>query len=365
MRSEFKEHIIWIGPFYNNSAHISIADSPAAQKWQLALIDAIYARNCLISIIGYSPKRFFPFGPIKSKIKYSLRNNFIFGLDFLNVPYFRSITLRNSLVNALTDHVDGKVLVTYNSSKWLEDAMLTLKRKSDFKWVCIVADNVAPINADAYIFLSWGYYNRFNGSQPKLHLDGAIYKNETSYNSITKSDSKVLNLMYSGTFTKWGGLEWLIKAFININDPNIRLKISGKGDFRYFKKYYKLDKRIQFFNFLNENDLFKEYNSTDIFINPRPISISGNENNFPSKLFDYLAFNKPVISTLTDGLSPIYRNILFLVEDETVDSLCSTLNKVIEDFRMGTHNYNHSNKNKLLSWDDQAARFLNFISNLY
>ena len=43
-----------------------------------------------------------------------------------------------------------------------------------------------------------------------------------------------------------------------------------------------------------------------------------NDISFPSKLFDYLSWNKPIISTCTKSLDPVYRIILHIVDDNPV-----------------------------------------------
>ena len=48
--------------------------------------------------------------------------------------------------------------------------------------------------------------------------------------------------------------------------------------------------------------------------------IDGNQMNFPSKLFRYLPYGKPILSTNTQGLSPDYSNALIYVDFENVDS---------------------------------------------
>jgi len=81
--------------------------------------------------------------------------------------------------------------------------------------------------------------------------------------------------------------------------------------------------------FVSETELIKIAKQTDIFVNPRPSHIPENAQNFPSKLLEYLAFGKPVVSTWTAGLSEEYKGLLVLLARETEECLINTLEDVL------------------------------------
>jgi hypothetical protein len=86
----------------------------------------------------------------------------------------------------------------------------------------------------------------------------------------------------------------------------------------------------------------------------------GNEINFPSKLFDYLAWDKPIISTWTKSLSPIYKKVLHVVDD----------NPIAIAFAMSSYlKVKKFSKTKDLiqkkSWPNQAGNLINFIKKIY
>jgi hypothetical protein len=145
-----------------------------------------------------------------------------------------------------------------------------------------------------------------------------------------------------------------------IKDDKLELWISGRGDNKLIKLAVKKDKRIKFLGLLSNNRLQNTYNRVDIFLNPRPVNMPGNEINFPSKLFDYLAWDKPIISTWTKSLSPIYKKVLHVVDD----------NPVAIAFAMSSYlKVKKFSKTKDLinkkSWPRQAGKLINFVKKIY
>ena len=108
----------------------------------------------------------------------------------------------------------------------------------------------------------------------------------------------------------------LLDAMTLIKQDDFELWISGFGDTSAFSKSLpQQDKRIKYLGLLSENELHDMYEQADVFLNPRPVNMPGNENNFPSKLLNYLSWKKPIISTWTKSLSPEYKEILHITED--------------------------------------------------
>ena len=98
-------------------------------------------------------------------------------------------------------------------------------------------------------------------------------------------------------------------------------------------------------------------NDADILVNPRESKV--NNTNFPSKILFYLSFIKPIISTKS-GLSPKYNDVIFLLNDEKVETLTNKINEVLSL----TCDKKKILKNKILnfirhnSWDIQAQKFV-------
>ena len=100
----------------------------------------------------------------------------------------------------------------------------------------------------------------------------------------------------------------VLDAIKFIKFKNFEVWFSGPGNGKIFELAAKKDSRIKYLGLVTDKKLTKLYQKADIFLNPRPINMYGNQFNFPSKLFDYLAWNKPIISTSFQNVFEKYSN---------------------------------------------------------
>ena len=160
---------------------------------------------------------------------------------------------------------------------------------------------------------------------------------------------------------KWGGVKLLLESIKLIKSNDFELWISGPGDPKLIKLKSNKDKRIKFLGLLTDNQLKLSYQKASVFLNPRPINMPGNELNFPSKLFDYLAWKKPIISTWTKSLSPEYKNILHISKDNPkafAEAMISYINKKQMRFKID------ENFIKKKNWKNQAERLIFFLNKI-
>ena len=106
----------------------------------------------------------------------------------------------------------------------------------------------------------------------------------------------------------------LLNAFRLLRRDDCELWICGKGDNSNLRDAVKIDPRIKYIGLLPRDELAERMNKADIFVNPRPSNIPGNERNFPSKLLEYLGYLKPIVSTMAQA-GPDYRDLLFVPRD--------------------------------------------------
>ena len=143
-----------------------------------------------------------------------------------------------------------------------------------------------------------------------------------------------------------------------LNENNFELWISGSGNNSFLRSAIKNDKRIKFFGLLTSKQLQNAYKKADIFLNPRPVDMFANDISFPSKLFDYLSWNKPIISTCTKSLDPIYKKILHIVEDDPA-SIALAMRSYLE----GKEYSKTKNKKWTIdkNWSNEAKKFKKFL----
>jgi len=183
-----------------------LAVSPAANKWQSSLIDALSGLTTQVKTYGHLPEPIWPKGQLLPKLDSKgiiLKPTCC--LSYLNVPFLKGLSLKIAYKNFLKKHFqDSKsdeIIITYNPPGWLQDLLSKHVLRAQFTWVSIVADGDAPSKADGLVFLSYGYYKAHPMMDAKkMHLDGALYQKLISV-EVQKKSSKTV-LMYSGTSSK-------------------------------------------------------------------------------------------------------------------------------------------------------------------
>ncbi|MDA9133100.1 glycosyltransferase, partial [Alphaproteobacteria bacterium] len=327
-------NILYLTPVFEASEILCrLAVSPAANKWQSSLVKALSELTPQVKTYGHLPEPFWPKGQLFPKLDSKGHSfNQMCLAPYVNVPLLRGLTLKIAykmfLNSLLYDSKSDIVLVTYNPPGWLQDLLIKYTSSKQFSWVSIVADGGAPSKADGLVFLSYGYYKSYPiVDAKKMHLDGALYQNLVS-GDVQKKGSRIV-LMYSGTSSKWGGVSYLLEAYLKLcQKVDVELWISGAGDYSQFSKQYSHEPSIKFFGMLSESELEERYKQADIFINPRP-ELYDNDKNFPSKLFDYISYGKPVISFKTSGLSHQYDGLLIFPTENSVEALANSIEKVM------------------------------------
>lgn len=118
--------------------------------------------------------------------------------------------------------------------------------------------------------------------------------------------------LYAGLLSRVTGVDILLEAMRRIRRQEIRLIITGKGDLEEeVGQAAAEDERILFKGHLTYEEYVKQLQGADILVNPRNMDLPENQNNFPSKIMDYLASGKRIISTRFAGWERFQENIVF------------------------------------------------------
>ena len=361
--------IFWIGPLIpSKEINNWVAASPAAMKWQKNLIKSLVKNRSNVEWLYYRPDAYWPKGrllPFKDNIqtKFFFRSRQI---KYLNFPSVRNLYLKSYLKKILHEkHNINKseplILISYNGPKWIKDIFSDIEISSKFKKIYVVADNELDDNADGYVFLSYDYFKKFKTKKHKLHLDGGIYHNNK--NKIIKKkifkDKKIF--LYSGSFHRWGGANMLLETIKYIKNQNFEIWFSGPGNAKNFELAAKKDFRIKYLGLVSDKMLLKLYQEADVFLNPRPKNMYGNQFNFPSKLLDYLAWNKPIISTWSNSLSPFYKKILHITNDDP-KHFALAMKKYLD--KKKTFKIKNKNLTFNKSWKNESKKLISFIKKL-
>ena len=363
----FNPKIFWIGPFIpSNFIKHWLSASPAAMKWQKHLFESLVEEDMDIEWLYYRPDSYWPKGrllPSREKISSKIVHNQN-QIHYLNTIGLRNLTLKRSLQKILSKKIKNNnsqqlIIISYNGPVWMKKTFSDPEVRSKFSCIYIVADEEVPPGADGYIFLSYDSFKKYNINISKLHLDGAVYPSHILQNVQKLNIKKDKTIFfYSGSFFEYTGLKILLEAVDLLKENNFELWISGSGDDSFIKSAMKTDNRIKFLGLLSANQLQNAYKKADIFLNPRPVNMVSNDISFPSKLFDYLSWNKPIISTCTKSLDPKYREILDIVNDDPV-SIALAMRSYLEGKKYSKNKNKEWIKTK--NWNNEAKKLKEFL----
>jgi len=142
-----------------------------------------------------------------------------------------------------------------------------------------------------------------------------------------------LKLMYHGTIAKRNGLHIAIEAIqsLKFKIPDIEFHVFGEGDFvdefLYLVDKLALKNIVYFHGLILHKDIPNEIEAVDIGIIPNERN-SFTELNLPTRIFEYISKNKPVIVPRTKGIMDYFNDkSIFFFEAGNKASLEKTIFK--------------------------------------
>lgn len=186
-------------------------------------------------------------------------------------------------------------------------------------------------------------------------IDTTLYKDFEFHQYM--DDEKIV-LMYAGLLNRVTGVDLLLEAFSKIEDVRLKLVITGKGDLEdLVREYEKMDSRICFYGQLPYDGYLKKLQEAHILINPRNMDLPENQNNFPSKIMEYLATGKRIISTKFMGNERFERIICFCESDAL--SLKREIQRETKEFQNNREWYHRQKEFSLqYDWQIQIKRII-------
>lgn len=225
-------------------------------------------------------------------------------------------------------------VITYNVIyAWL--GLSNLAKKRSVNTILILAD-YTPVSEEhnflkkMYSYLSKREFGHFDkvvllseGGKKYLHkgqeftiLNGCIDWNLfKDIEPTIKGDN--YNIVYTGFIGRVTGVDILLAAFKQIDNPNARLIICGQGRELddLIESYSQNDSRIVFKGYISKKEYISVLNEADLLVNPRNMNLLQNQNNFPSKVLEYIASGRPCLSTRFCGWRDYTDNIFFCDSD--------------------------------------------------
>lgn len=196
--------------------------------------------------------------------------------------------------------------------------------------------------------------------QDVVVINGCIDTDKFREIKPTNNNDGIINIVYTGLISKVTGVDLLVRAFKKLPGDNLRLIISGKGDelSDYIKEASECDNRIIFKGFVDRNEYYNILKSSNILVNPRNMNYMQNANNFPSKVLEYLATGRYIISTKFSGYKDFENNIKFVDSNEI--SITEGLKCIINTYSENKDQVYTQNRefSKLFEWENQISKYL-------
>lgn len=170
-------------------------------------------------------------------------------------------------------------------------------------------------SCDGYFSLTQGLYDLFckNGADRLIKMGIA----EKTGKEKMKFDRPYM--YYGGALFVKDGTKALLDAYF-LAKPNIDLYISGHGAYEsVVKERAKFNPRLHFLGQISKQEHYKYINGASLLLNPRIYRKGLDEVSVPSKLIEYLASGREILSTYSTPVFEAYGNSINLLESKTGD----------------------------------------------
>jgi glycosyltransferase involved in cell wall biosynthesis len=175
-----------------------------------------------------------------------------------------------------------------------------------------------------------------------------------------------LRLGYFGALAPHAGVEQLIQTFL-ATEVLASLEICGYGKMGKRVAQLAHDRpSLRYHGLLTPTECLRFGESCDLLINPRPAT-HGNQNNFPSKLFDYALTATAILTSTLSGVENVLGPDAFYFDPYDFDSsLRQSLQAIAATSREELRQRGATIRERVLSefsWRKQGARLAQFIGN--
>lgn len=133
-------------------------------------------------------------------------------------------------------------------------------------------------------------------------------------------------VLYAGGLNRAYGIDLLIEAAGQL--PDVTFLFFGKGDM-LDEIQSSSHRNIVYGGFIGSGQLASQVLSADILVNPRPSDLDFAEKSFPSKLIEYAASGRPVLTTRIKSIPSEMSDIFYYIDDESSLGIAAAIKKVL------------------------------------
>ena len=352
-------HIIYLGIISRPEDIGKIGEaSIAGNKMQYNLLKYLSKFEDLkIDVVSFHPYRSF-FKSKKMFVK-PTREQLFDNVDLWQVGY-TNIPILKQLVIPIKTYFKAKSLISNKSDMLFSFDMYPnqgipmtwLRKRVNNKTLCLLADlSVGQVKKTKglkkilrvmyekntlfnmkkcknYIALNENAMKKYAPDSNYIIVDGGIEPSEFQEKSHAWS-GEVKNVIYTGALVDYSGIMNLIKSMELIEDKSIVLDIYGSGPLKSkIEDIAKENPRIRYHGSVDNKTAIAAQQSSWLLANPRPVESDIAKVTFPSKIFEYLMSERPVMTTRLNGFSKDYDEILYWIDGGTPESIAECIKKI-------------------------------------
>lgn len=158
-------------------------------------------------------------------------------------------------------------------------------------------------------------------------MEGSISSKDIISRTEIDSSGNKITVMYSGKIDKRYGVIELLRAIQLIKNEDYEFWFTGFGNaVAEIEKQSKVDHRIRYLGFLPSREvLLQKQQEATMLINTRLPTEDGSAYCFPSKLFEYMASGRPVLSFKIDGIPDEYFKYLIKMNSLSAEDISEAI----------------------------------------
>lgn len=334
--------------------------SPQTRNFAFALQNALQAAGCLVSLVSTLPILNYP-GERKvlcrSK-KFEMNGSSGQLLGFINLVTLKHLTRFVSCLRSGKSHIKKSqadvILIHGVHSPFLWFGRY-LKRSSKVAVIPILTDppsvilstDNAPIRwlkrldtwlihkslsgMSGVIALTDDLGETFAPSSPRLVMEGILNPRLLDRTTRRAPTNGPFIITYAGSLLPEYGVRSLVEAVQSLPDRDVILRICGSGPLEgWLDEIQKTDPRIKFLGILPFEEVLAQFESSNLLVNPRPVNQDFVRYSFPSKIIEYMASSRPVLTTRLPGIPETYGKFIWFADSDSVVGLVSAIKMVAD-----------------------------------
>lgn len=207
--------------------------------------------------------------------------------------------------------------------------------------------NALSKHVDSYVYLTEEMHEIL-GKNCNYLVQEAIYQPIEQVfpeTSLMREMRDCFTYLYCGKISEENGLKRLIQGFMELDYVDVRLLVCGDGDLLgELKKMAEKDSRIVFTGQLSHEVMLSLEQHATVLVNPRYTGRENTAYSFPSKLIEYMATGRPVMTSRLEGIPEDYDPYVLYLKDNSAESVTDTMQKVYQMNRTSLEAFGQAGK---------------------